>query len=295
MATYAVDTRQLRVCAEQMQGLQRELDSVALRLTGFQLGSTLQMRGSVVLMARVGDCKWAAISQSDDLGRMSQGLGEVIEFFEECERKLTEPQTQAQAQAREAAEREKEFWETLMEYFPLMEFIGFGVEVLGRVVWDLTDVFSDAVGWVMSGIESVLDNFEEFSGDLTDGQFWFELLGDTAVDGLVGLGVGAGLTALVGGVGALATTLGVPVIVAALGISAAAAAICWVGDSICRLITDDDLSELVVDSLWKFGEWAGGRVETIGEYMLDAGELVMEGAEALWNSAGEFIDTLLPW
>ena len=226
---------------------------------------------------------------------MSQGLGEVIEFFEECERKLTEPQTQAQAQAREAAEREKEFWETLMEYFPLMEFIGFGVEVLGRVVWDLTDVFSDAVGWVMSGIESVLDNFEEFSGDLTDGQFWFELLGETAVDGLVGLGVGAGLTALVGGVGALATTLGVPVIVAALGISAAAAAICWVGDSICRLITDDDLSELVVDSLWKFGEWAGGRVETIGEYMLDAGELVMEGAEALWNSAGEFIDTLLPW
>lgn len=295
MATYAVDTRQLRVCAEQINGLQRELDSVALRLTGFQLGSTLQMRGSAVLMARVGDCKWAAISQSDDLGRMSQGLGEVIEFFEACERKLTEPQTQAQAQAREVAEREKEFWETLMEYFPMLEFIGFGIETLGRVVWDLTDVFSDAVGWVMSGIESVLDNFEEFSGDLTDGQFWFELLGETAVDGLVGLGVGAGLTALVGGVGALAASVGVPVIVAALGISAAAAAICWVGDSICRLITGDDLSELVVDSLWKFGEWAGGHVETIGEYVLDAGELVLEGAEALWNSAGEFIDTLLPW
>lgn len=291
MASYAVDTGHLRVCAEQLSGLQRELDSVALRLTGFQVGTTLQMRGSAVLMARIGDCKWAVINQSDNLGRMSRGLVDAMDLYERCERNLTEPQTQAQAQARaEAQQEEAGFWGELLEYFPLLETIGFGIEAVGRLVWDLTDVFSDAVGWVMSGIESIWDNVEEFAGDLFNAQFLFELVGEAAVDFGLGFGVGAAIVAVVGA----PATIG-----AALCISAASAAICWVGDTICRWITEDDISELIVDFTWDAINWIGDGVESVvdaaGEIVSDAFAFVQEGAEALWNSAGEFIDTLLPW
>lgn len=265
MATYAVDTMQLRACAEQLGSFQRELDSVAMRLTGFQMGSTLQMRGSTVLMAQIGDCKWATISRSEDLGRMSRGLADVSDLYERYERELTEPRTQAQA---ERTPVDEDLLAELMEYFPILEAIGFGIESLGRLVWELGDVFSNVVGYVMSGIESILDNVEEFSDNLFSGQFLFELVGEAAVD--TGIGIGVGLAAI--------AIFGTPVtVLAALGISAFTAIVCWGGDCICRWFSGDDISELIVDFAWDTIEWVG------------------DGVEALWNGAGEFLDTILPW
>lgn len=285
MGTYAVNTSQLRICAEELGGLQRELDSVALRLAGFQVGSILQLRGYPVLMARVGDCKWAAINQSDDVGRMSRGLADVAELYETVEKALTDPQTKAQAQARAEAEKaDQSFWDVLVEYFPFLEVIGFQIESVGRLVWELGDDFGNVVSWAMSCLESILDNVEEFSDDLFNAQFLYELVGEAAVDIVLGLGVGAALTALTGGAAAVAGTIGAPVVVGAVVLAAAGAAICWVGDSICRWITGDDISELLVDVGWEIMTWAD-----------QTADAVAETAEALWNSAGEFIDTLLPW
>lgn len=293
MASYAVDTGRLRILAEQLGGLQQELDSVALRLTGFQLGTTLQMRGSAVLMTRIGDCKWAAISQSDDLGRMSRGLTEALELYERMEANLTQPQTQAQAQAR-AGQEEPDFWAQFLEWFPLLEVIGFGIEAAGRGAFHLGDVFSQAVGFAMSGIESMIDNFEEFSDELLSSQFWFELLGEAVVDGAVVFGVGTAVDAAIVAIFGSTAVVG-----GALGIAAIGIGFCWVGDCICKWATGDDFSELIVDLTWDAAHWLGNTVEDVTEavagFISNAPTFIQDAAEALWNGAGGFIDTLLPW
>lgn len=285
MGTYAVNTSQLRICAEELGGLQRELDSVALRLTGFQVGSFLQFRGSATLLTRIGNCKWAAISRSEDIGLMSQGLADVAELYETVEKALTDPQTKAQAQARaEAAEAESNFWLDLLDQYPILDCLGFTVETIGRIVWDLGDIFANGVSIVACGLESIIDNFQEFSDDLLTPEFFFELVGEAGVDVGIGLVIGEVLGSLVGGTAAFAATLAVPEIAVVVGIAAVTTGICLGIDALCEWATGDDFSELVVDTY-----------ENIAGWVSDGLAEVVDTAEALWNSAGEFLDTLLPW
>lgn len=291
MAAYTVDTGQLRLLAEQIDKLQQQMDSVALRLTAFQMGTTMQMRGSAVLMARIGDYKWAVINQSDNLGRMSRGLAEAAGIYERTEAGLKEPRTEAQArQQAEAARENGHFWDPFLDNPPILEMIGFAVEATGRNVWNLGDVFANGVAWVMGGVESLFDNVEEFSDNLLSNQFLFELVGEASVD----VGLGAGVSA------AIVAVVGAPVSVpAVLGLAAASAVICWVGDCLCEWATGDDISELIVDSSWNALRWLGNTAEDLGEsvstFVSDTVDFVQEGAEAMWNRAGEFVDTLLPW
>lgn len=96
MAEYAVNTDQLRSNADRIAALQRELDSVAVRLGAMQLGSVLQIKASTALIGRVGACKWAAAAQSDDLGRLARGLDDIARLYDETENNLADPKTQAQ-------------------------------------------------------------------------------------------------------------------------------------------------------------------------------------------------------
>lgn len=307
MAEFVVNTVQLNNCATQIASLQRELDSVALRLAGMQLGSVLQMRASASLIARVGDCKWAAVHQSDNLGKLARGLEDVAGLYERYETNLTEPQTQAQAESGESSEAEGEdmsFWEALWETFPFLECIGTGIEAVGRLVYGLGDIFATGISAVMSVIGSGIDNVAEFAGELFSEQFWFEFLGEAAVDFAMGFGASAAIVAVLGVT---------PVGWGAVAVAAGAAAICWLGDAVCTWITGDDISELIVDGLWAVNEWietgvdhvvdiagdvidaAGDMIDAAGEVVDQAFDTIQDGAVAMWNGACEFVDTLLPW
>lgn len=300
MASYAVNIAQLRVCAEKISGLQRELDSVALRLTGFQLGSTLQMRGTAALMVRIGDCKWAAICQSDDMGRMSTGLLEAVGIFEQCEKNLSDPKTQAQADSAgtggRAVVEDDEFF---LEKYPILDVLGLTCDFLGKFVDDLGEVFSNWASVITNTIGSGVDNVIEFMGDLGNPRFWFEFLGEAAIDA----GLNIGLGEIIGGaVGAyIAGPVGI-----VIGI-VASTAICMGADAFCEWAFDGrDLSEAVVDGLWwvgtKVGEGidyvvdaAGDFVDAAADFVSDTVDAVQEGVDAAWNALGEFFDTALPW
>lgn len=102
MAEYAVNTNQLRSNADKIAALQRELDSVAVRLGAMQLGSVLQIRASTALIGRVGDCKWAAAHQSDDLGRLARGLDSIAQLYDSTENNLKNPKTEEEARIQAA-------------------------------------------------------------------------------------------------------------------------------------------------------------------------------------------------
>lgn len=277
MAEYVVKTNQLRSCASQLSGLQNQLDSVAFRLGAMQLGSVLRINASSALIGRVGDCKWAASNQSDNLGKLARAMEDIAELYERCERELSEPQTAEQAaQSNATSGYEDPHWlEVLEGWFPwLSGGISTGLDWLldsacgiGRAI---VDGVGNVVNWIGAGIGSFIDNYLEFDGQLT-GEAIFEFLGQTVVDGLLGLGAGV----LAG--------IAVPAAAAALGVTApawlpvAVGAVIVIGaNALCTWITGDTISELVVDALWDAGEWIGDRVD-------DITTTISNGAQALWS------------
>ena len=55
MAEFKVDTSQLRVYSNQIEDLQRQMNDVAARMTGLQIGSVLQIKASSALIGRITD------------------------------------------------------------------------------------------------------------------------------------------------------------------------------------------------------------------------------------------------
>ena len=115
MAEFRVDTDQLKGHAGEIRQLQGELNAVALKLTGVQLGSVLQVKASTALVGAVSSCKWAAINQSYDLGRLATGLENVAGAYVSAEKKLIEPEAQKQAEqiGVSGAENLESFWDII--------------------------------------------------------------------------------------------------------------------------------------------------------------------------------------
>lgn len=101
MADYKVDTDRLRSQADALEALRGSLNGVALKLSGMQLGSVLQIKASTKLIGRVADCKWAAIRQSGDLGQLARGLDTIADTYDNTEKNLSEPKTKEQAAEKE--------------------------------------------------------------------------------------------------------------------------------------------------------------------------------------------------
>ena len=97
MAEYKVDTTQIRNYASQISGLQSNLNRIAAKLTGLQIGRSIQARATLQFNLQIADCKWAAINQLQDLGNLARGLEAVAGLYEKYEKELSQPKTQAQA------------------------------------------------------------------------------------------------------------------------------------------------------------------------------------------------------
>lgn len=185
MAEFAVNTTLLRSYADQISQLQTQLDSVAIRLGAMQLGSVLKVNASTALIARVGDCKWAAAHQSDDLGRLAKGLTEVAGLYENTEKTLSDPQTTEQA-ARSAAQAVasavgdtastfsgESVVRTVMGWAKKCVPIG-----LASAIWNFTDGSTKST---ISGIKGVVDAFGNGTKAIfatpENSTVWTELLG----------------------------------------------------------------------------------------------------------------------
>lgn len=187
MAEYAVNTAQLRTCADQISALQRQLDSVAVRLGAMQLGSVMKMNASTALIARVGDCKWAAANQSNDLGRLARGLTDVASLYENCETNLKEPKTLAQAV--------HEYFQDALGAAGIAGAVVNNSDIGGKVV----GAFRQVLGWgkncVPIGIASAIWNF-------TDGNVKSTLKGVKGIVDAVGTGTKAIFNTANGGINA---------------------------------------------------------------------------------------------
>ena len=116
MAEFKVDTERLRGQAEALESLRSSLNDVALKLSGMQLGSILQIKASTALFGKITDCKWAAIHQSGDIGQLARGLDNVADTYDNVEKNLLEPKTEAQAKS-EAKAEESDWIQNLVKIF----------------------------------------------------------------------------------------------------------------------------------------------------------------------------------
>lgn len=114
MPEYKVNTQQLRACAGQLENMRTCLDNVAAKLALLQLDSALRISTTTpYLIARLKDCKAAAMNQSLDLQRLSNGMESAAGIYDRYETKLKEPQTVQQAAAGE--KNESPFWDNLFD------------------------------------------------------------------------------------------------------------------------------------------------------------------------------------
>lgn len=94
MAEFTVDTDLLRSCGDEIDGLRSTLNGVAMKLSGMQLGSIIQIKASTALLGRITDCQVAVLHQSGDLKVFAERLDAIAEQYEAAERKLKEPKTE---------------------------------------------------------------------------------------------------------------------------------------------------------------------------------------------------------
>lgn len=127
MAEYKVDTDRLRSQASELEALRGSLNDVALKLSGMQLGSIIQIKASTMLIGKVTDCKWAVIRQSGDLGQLSRGLDTIADTYDNVEKNLKEPKTKEQAEKAEGKDDTGFEWPEW-----LIKIIG-GTNVIGGV------------------------------------------------------------------------------------------------------------------------------------------------------------------
>lgn len=190
MAEYAVNTNQLRSNADRIAALQRELDSVAVRLGAMQLGSVLQIRASTALIGRVGDCKWAAAHQSDDLGRLARGLDDIALLYDNVEKNLAAPKTQAQADAEASSSSGdgESWWDKFWDGAGAvgswaLDIFGEGcgpVSILSGLFGLGSGDFAGAIKDFFSGGANILFGVGQMTEGATAGEWFDNLLGLTA-------------------------------------------------------------------------------------------------------------------
>ena len=268
MAEFAVNTTKLESCSTRMAALQRELDAVAVKLGAMQLGSVLQIKASTALIGKIGDCKWAAAHQSDNLGDLAKGLNEIAELYETCERRLTEPRTQAQANANSAAEEDHNILYDIAEWFQNIP------GVLTDLIGEVTGFFVTSVGDVLSWITPFLENAYEFGGNLLDPRFWaeygMEVLVELGKGAVIGAGVGLAVVAILAATGATLSAVGVEAIVVG-----GTLLVSWLIDAGLELFTGNEggLTELISDFI----------IDTTVETVQNIIEVVSEGIETAWD------------
>ena len=233
MAEFKVDTNQLRAYSNQIGDLQRQMNDVAARMTGLQIGSVLQIKASTALIGRITDCKWATINQAFNLGKLARGLDDVADLYERTENNLKEPKTAEEAAAQ--AEQEQSSWnEAVPEW--LRELIG---------AWgDSVDAVLDGnpVCTFLSMVLNWYGNLDEFNGDMTNPRFWLETIGETAAD----VALGAIATIIAAAVGLSGGTAVVAAVVAV-----------WAAKLVVQLITGESAGEQISDGFIDIGEVIG--------------------------------------
>lgn len=175
MADYKVNTAQLAVCAGDIRSVRTQMNSVAVLLSGLQLGSVLRIKASTALLGRVTDCKWAVINQADNLSDLANAMDAIAQIYERCEKNLMDPKTQAQADAQAAAEAERVRQSWLDDAAEgAWNFSGWAIGLLGegcpamRIVSMLFN-FADGDGeGVAKGFQDLLNGFGEVVGAVGD-------------------------------------------------------------------------------------------------------------------------------
>ena len=267
MTDFVVNTNQLRNCAGRISDMQKELDSVAVRLGAMQLGSIIQIKASTALIGAVSDCKWAAAHQSDDLGRLARGMQEIADLYENNENHLSEPKTKSVIEKAQE-EEDGNILADVADWF--CEIPGVLVDFVGEV----TDVFIDGCGEVVTFIQRIFQNISEFDGELLNLRFWAELGLETVIDIgkgiIIGAGVGAAAITIIGATGATLTTAGVGIIVAV-----GTAVVSWGTDVVYEIITGNEggITEWISDNI------IDGAIE-LGN---DVIETVSDGVEVIWD------------
>ncbi|MBQ6832060.1 MAG: hypothetical protein IJO28_05435 [Oscillospiraceae bacterium] len=145
MAEFKVNTVQLDAIADQLQSLQWDMDNIQQRLSKVQLGNVLQMRGSWGLQSRLADCLVAVGNHENNLKKLSNRLDWISELYKDCEKGLTEPKTQAQAQPNTTNIVDDSIW--------------------GQI-WSHTPKWTDIIGWFGKkcaplGVVSGIINFSQ--------------------------------------------------------------------------------------------------------------------------------------
>lgn len=91
MAEFAVNTDALRMEADSLRSLQRELDSVAMRLSSLQISRVLRSSSAEALNIRIRDCREAVSNQSMNLGALFGGLNAIAGLYDSVEKNLSDP------------------------------------------------------------------------------------------------------------------------------------------------------------------------------------------------------------
>ena len=186
MTEFVIDINQLGTCASQISALRHELDAVAVKLGAMQLGSVLQIRASTALIGRVADCKWAVANQSGDLRNLANGLNDIAELYGACEKNLTDPKTQEQAEQNNTQDPEYNFWQEWKDIFA--DLLGVAGEEAGPflILAGLFDIFggtgediSDGAKNILSGISHFLNSGLEFVAGGEIQVKWMDMFGLT--------------------------------------------------------------------------------------------------------------------
>lgn len=181
MAEYIVNTNQLRNNADQFIGLYRELDSVAMRLAGMQLGSILRIKASTALIGKVNDCRRAAANQADDLQALCRCLGDLADIYDKYERNLTEPKTQEEAN-QQIIDDIKDWFDDAAD--GAVDFVNWLVEMLGEGCGPLAvlgalfgneDNLGDRLKNLFSGVSGIFDGIDSvITGGSATADDWFK-------------------------------------------------------------------------------------------------------------------------
>lgn len=343
MTQFKVDTVQMRQIADEVQHIHWEMERIEARLDGMRLNHLLQFRGGARLATQISDCRIACGNQSSNLRNLYRGLESVTELYRDCEEGLTEPkdaETAKQDQKSWVETIGEGLWKSVIkssgpitiahgvyglltgDYLGGLKNIASGAPSFikniaiakdGKVTADWSKIFgfnmkSDTfmgklkstwddffpgknatgsqigvaaakwAGVALSFISSGISNYDEFEGDMSSGRYWAETITEGALD--VGKGILAG--AAVAGL-CTAAFGAAPALVVAGG----AALATWAIDEACEHFFGASSTELLSDFVLDAGEHVidgiAAGAEAVGDAIADGARAISNGAKALWG------------
>ena len=177
MAGFKVDTIQMKQCADQIQSIQWDLQNVQATLGLIQLNNILQLRAGPVLMTRITDCLIAVGNQSNNLGKLHNGLEAIAELYKKCEGDLKSPKTAEEARK----DDNSDLWEDVLKFFGKLNApLGIGTAII--------NLLSGDAGQFVSGLDGLLDSGADLIksickiSDDADAVWWKEIFGFAATE-----------------------------------------------------------------------------------------------------------------